>query len=237
MTGLADSLRQTLRTLGVANGAAYVLAQGLHRLSGARLRIVKYVLLVQPLAETARRAGQRGGGVAVREIDADDPLIRRMQHPQETLAARFRQGARCLAAERDGRLVGYLWWIENRYQEDEVRCEFVPAPARETVWDFDVYVDPDYRGSLVFARLWQVASRELLARGFRYSASRISAFNTSSLLAHERLGARVVGQRWYLCAGALQLSLARGAPRCHGSWSRAPVVVVAPPVVLWETRR
>ena len=226
MSRIIASFKATLRNLGWRHGLIYLLVQVLLRASRGWLRIIKYRLLVQPIRDGIGIPEHRGRGIEIREIEPEDKLLERMQHPAETIAARFRQGARCLVALKQGELVGFLWWTEGAYQEDEVRCRFVPEPQGRSVWDFDVFVFPEHRFSPVFSRLWQVASKLLFAHGIRVSCSRISAFNSGSFEAHRRLGARVVGTRWYLCIGSMQASFAVQSPRFHVSFSPESFPVV-----------
>lgn len=230
MSRIVARLRRTVHSLGWGNGCVSVLAEAVNRLSRGGCRIVRYRLLVQPIEPARQLAGGRGQGLRIREADGSDAVLAMMERPQSTIRDRFEQGARCLVALRGDELVGFLWWIEGPYREDEVRCLFVPEPVAVALWDFDVYVAPSHRGGPVFARLWDVAMERMDESGFERSCSRISAFNISSLRAHQRLGARVVGSRSYLCIGSLQVSVSRDAPRLHVSWrpESRPVVPVPP---------
>lgn len=230
---IRESLRSAVKALGPVDGLAYLVAQGLERISCGRLRFVKYDLVVQPLPpEGIAVPAHRGADLIVREVRQGDELLGCMGHSLETMNSRFAQGARCLAAtDPQGALAGFLWWIEGAYLEDEVRCRFVPSPPDAAVWDFDVFVAATHRGGATFVRLWDALTRELSARGFRYTCSRISAFNAGSLSAHRRLGARTVARQVFLNAGRLQVMLANRRPWVHVSFSDAsmPVVEVAPP--------
>ena len=228
MQRIRESFASTLRSLGWVDGLTYLLAQGLDRISRGRIRIVKYDLVVQPVRGGIGVPEHRGTDLEIRELRPGDELLERMGHPPETIAARFRQGGRCLAAVRRGELAGFLWWVEGPYEEDEVRCLFVPRPAGAAVWDFDVYVAPRHRSGPVFARLWDAASRDLSARGFRQTCSRISAFKPGSLSAHRRLGARVVGKRLFVCVGRLELMFGTRRPLFHASLRSRPTIEVGP---------
>ncbi len=221
MRRIRDSFKATVKTLGWINGPLYLLTRGLDRISGGRVRIVKYDLAVQPLGEGFPLPYRRSAKMELRELREGDPLLEHIGHPAAVIAARFRQGGRCLAAVCGDELAGFLWWVEGAYEEDEVRCRFVPAPAEVSVWDFDVYVAPSYRGGMVFARLWGAANHDLSARGFRQSCSRISAFKPESLAAHGRLGARVVSKALFFCVGGVELMFATRYPWMHLSLSRA----------------
>lgn len=218
MISVIESFRATLRSLGWGNGLTYLLAQGLLRLSHDRIRIVRYHLVVQPIRDGIGIPAHRGRDIEVREAGPDDPLLARMDHPAAIITARFGQGARCLVALQKGELVGFLWWVEGAYLEDEVRCRFVPQPPGLAVWDFDVYICRRYRCGPAFSRLWDAASKRLFATGYRYTCSRISTFNPASLAAHRRLGARVVGKRLFICVGRMELTFSGKRPRMHVSF-------------------
>lgn len=145
---------------------------------------------------------------------------------------RFRQGAVCLGAVLDGRVIGCLWLCLGAYDEDEVRCRYVRVPEGVASWDFDVYVHPDHRTGFAFGRLWDAANALLRENGARWSASRISAFNTASLKSHAALGARPVGRATFLRMGTrLQVMVSDLSPRVNISWraDRPPSLVIPCP--------
>jgi len=75
-------------------------------------------------------------------------------HVQKRSSSLIRQGAICLGAFKNDELLGYAWILLGTYEEDEVRCFFVPMPEGESAWDFDIYLDPKYRIGFAFPRLW-----------------------------------------------------------------------------------
>lgn len=44
-------------------------------------------------------------------------------------------------------------------------------PSGEAVWDFDVYIFPQYRFGRVFAAMWSEANKYLQGRGITWSVS------------------------------------------------------------------
>lgn len=208
---------QLARTLGPGTAACYALARVLDIATRGRLRLIFYRFVAQPVPRDGERAPARAGAIELRHLHADDPLIAQFPRPPAVIAHRFRDGAQCLAAIRGDRLVGFLWFKEREYVEDEVRCVYRFDPAN-AVWDFDVYIDPEFRLGRLFARLWDFANRELQARGYRWTLSRISAFNPASLAAHARLGARRVGGALFIVGGPVQVSFASCAPYFHIGW-------------------
>ncbi len=101
---------------------------------------------------------------------------------------------------------------QGPYQEDEVRCRYVPLTEGRSSWDFDVYVDPQHRNRIVFLKLWDEANSFLAARDIRWSLSRISAFNKASIASHTRMGAKRIGTAVFLSIGSLQIFAATVPP-------------------------
>jgi hypothetical protein len=146
------------------------------------------------------------------------------------ISARFDQGATCIAAHRNGELLGYLWLCEDRYVEDEVRCIFVLPTSDARWWDFDVWVRPDQRNGIVFTMLWREAHAMMRKLGVRWTCSRIARLNPGSLAAHRRLGAIVVSQTLFLVGSRCQLLFATPARvHCSRDGGEVPEIRVTPP--------
>jgi hypothetical protein len=192
------------REFGALAGSLYAADRVLQRLS-PRLRVYAYDLVVQPL-----RADPVPAGYEFREIRRGDPDVELMPARPDIKAQRFDHGAFCLGAYRGGKLVGFAWFKAESYDEDEARCTYVLPPG--TVFDFDVYVFPQYRMGRAFAALWAGASAFLRDRGVRATCSRIAMSNVTSMRAHARLGARRVGRATFLQLGPAQITVATVAP-------------------------
>ena len=148
-------------------------------------------------------------------MEPTDPLVARFPRPQHVLRRRFADGAVCFAAVRNGELLGFIWIQLHQYEEDEVRCLYVLEHSSRAAWDFDVWVDPQFRLTRTFARLWDAANAFLREHGCRWSISRISAFNPASLAAHRRLGLRHLQSGLFVLIGSLQLAFFTCAPFIH----------------------
>jgi hypothetical protein len=201
-----NRIREVVGRLGWLDGTLLLASRGVKRLTGGRLRIVRYRIVAQPVPDRVWVTGPPATGFAIRRIDAGDPLTRSFPRPAEVIARRFADGAVCFAATRGEALVGFIWLKHESYEEDEVRCRFVPRPSAKAVWDFDVYVDPTFRMSRAFLRLWDATNAYLRERGIEWTMSRISAFQVRSQAAHRRLGARPVASALFLCLGAIEIS-------------------------------
>jgi len=186
----------------------------LPRLSGGRARLNAYAFTAQPLGRNAAAAAP-GGGTVIELITPQDPRLALVPRPKTVVQARCAVGAECRMAFVKGRFGGMHWVVRGQYVEDEVRCTYALSDPAQSIWDFDVYVEPAFRGTRVFVRLWQAADVALAAQGVRWSFSRIDMLNAGSLAAHARLGARVVGQATFLTLGPWQVSTASRTPRWH----------------------
>lgn len=83
----------------------------------------------------------------------------------------------------------------------------------------------------MFAELWRAADAVLQAHGIAWSLSRISAYNGSSVRAHQRLGARRIGSLYFLQMGDREMLLTGHPPFLALSrrGGRYPIVTLRPP--------
>jgi hypothetical protein len=212
------AVSSALRELGPLNGSGYLLDALLAAVFGGRVRIRKYYFVAQPVRQEAWLPSKRGAQLEVRRVLPSDPIIHAFPRPAHVMPYRFGQDAVCLAAFKDGAFVGFLWFTLGAYQEDEVRCRYVPLPAGRSAWDFDVFLAPEHRNGIAFLRLWDEANRFLSARDVVWSLSRISAFNRQSLMSHKRMGAERLGAVVFVSIGRLQLCASTCRPFLHLSW-------------------
>ncbi len=208
----------TVRQLGWIDGAWHACARLLQTIPGGRCALHRYQFVAQPVAPGSLCRG-RGKAIAVTPCLAAEALPPGPERPLPVLLDRYRQGAQCLVAhvgqanDAAPSMAGWLWMLRGACQEDEVRARYVLAP--ELSWDLDVWVHPQQRGALVFARLWEAANALLHAQGVRWCCSRIAAGNHASLAAHARLGAVNLGTATFVRCGHWQWTLASLPPFFH----------------------
>ena len=217
---LFGKLRNLLWELGVGGTLCYVVYRLCAR-TGGLAALHRYLFVAQPVPMAALLPPRRGGSILVRQVDAGDPLLLSLPLQDHVLRYRAGQGAICFGAFKSGEIVGCLWLCLTPYEEDEVRCRYHPEPSGRASWDFDVYLKPDHRSGLGFARLWDTANGFLRDRDAVVSWSRISAFNPASIASHARLGARVVGKATFFRIGPCQVMVASVAPYVHVSFRRS----------------
>lgn len=232
---LVAKLRRAAHEMGLGNALLYGLDQGCQSL-GLPCRVRRYLLVAQPVPDRPLLPAGRGKKIDVRRLDPGSPALRDLPLTEDVTRARFAQGALCLGAFKGDAIIGCAWLVFDGYDEDEVRSRFVPEPAAQTAWDFDVYVIPAERFGVALMKLWDEVNTVLRRRGVRWSMSRISAFNRASVASHGRLGATPVASATYLSAGPIQVSFISVAPYVHLSFGglggplirlRAPEVAVS----------
>lgn len=205
--------------LGFVDGLLYAADRLVQSILGRRF-IVKYHLYSQPVIQRELLSARRGAKISVRKLSAEDPVLAVFPRPKDVFTYRFRQKALCFVAYKHEKPVGFLWVVFGSYFEDEVRCKFYPQPCGKAAWDFDIYIFPEERTSLCFARLWDAVNHFLKEQGCLYTASRVSAFNRLSQHSHQRLGAKRVGTATFFLLASWQLSLFSEWPFIHFSISK-----------------
>ena len=231
-SNIITRLTAPFREFGFA-GVLYGLDRVLQAMS-PRLRLHVYELMVQPVGEAPLLPERFARNFQYRQIVRGDPEVASMPARADIKNSRFDQGAICLGAFRKERLIGYIWFSFDAYEEDEVRCTFVLTPKGRVVFDFDLYVFPDHRNGTAFAGIWQGANAFLRARGVQFSCSRLGRFNLASRRAHSRLGGTRLGRALFLQAWNFELMVATTYPYIGASWSarqriRIPMHALAHP--------
>jgi hypothetical protein len=226
-----ENLAGNFRDMGPKGALLYYLAQLLARGTFGRASLIRYRFVAQPIADNPA-VNAPAGKTEIRRVHAHDAIVKFFPRPPEIIAQRFAAGHVCLAVTVSGVFAGFLWLAFGTYEEDEVRCRYQLADPALTVWDFDVYVAPQFRLGRSFARLWDAANEDLRQRGVRWSISRISSFNPASLAAHARLGALPLGHASFLCLGRLQLAFLPDHWKPQLSWhkDKRPVLLLRVPV-------
>jgi hypothetical protein len=182
----------------------------LSKLPGVSLR--RYLFVEQPVALLPAASQQ----FPARLFEQDDPQLAMLWPDQQLRAYRFEQGARCLVVMSKARVAGGLWFVDQRYVEDEVRATYMFSSRHS--WDFGLFIHPDFRATRAFAALWGAAALDLGARGKASSLSRIADYLAPSLNGHSRMGAKCLGQSTFLTVGRKQYCWSSGKQR-YGNFS------------------
>jgi hypothetical protein len=214
-----ERLESAIGKLGIKNGLLYLLGRVLQRISNGHWRLIRYYIVAQPVpSPLVPKCAPTPRSTVERALSIDD-ICCSFPRPKDVIESRFSRGHTVLVAKVKGRFAGYLWYARGFYEEDEVRCRFILADPAASAWDFDVYVEPQLRMGRTLARLWDAANESYAKAGVRWSFSRISAFNESSLSAHGHLGILKIDTLTFACFGNTQFTFTSGAPYVHCSLS------------------
>jgi hypothetical protein len=212
---MLEKLTSPFREFGWLAGLLYAVDRVLQRLS-PRLRLYFYELLVQPVPEGPLLPTRLSRGLEMRELAPGAPEIALMPARHDIKESRFKQNAICLGAFQKGQFIGHIWFCFHAYEEDEVRCTFVLPEGHEAVFDFDLFLFPQYRIlGLGFVGIWNGANEFLRSRGVKCSFSRLTRFNLVSRRAHMQLGAQRVGRVFVLQAWQVEFTIATVPPYVH----------------------
>jgi hypothetical protein len=220
-------VRSAIRALGWREALFYGISRLIQRWTGAT-PLYRYAIVAQPIAGQDLVPSHRGREIVVRLFTSSDPILEAFELDRHLLEYRFHQHAVCFAAFHRERPAGCLWLSLGPFEEDEVRCRFEPQPEGRACWDLGVYVVPQQRGGIVFARLWSEANAYLRLRGINWTLSRISTANLGSLASHASLGARRIGSATFLRLGDAQLMISSLAPFLYLALSRADRPILRP---------
>ena len=231
MRAIFRKLRSGLVEHGAPIFLLFLVSRSLAALSGGRVYLVPYALVAQPVGAQQGSAPRPDPRTITRKIAPDDPLIAAFPRTQDVVRVRFSSGSVCYATTAQGRFAGHVWVAHGQYLEDEVKCLYCLADAGQTVWDFDVYVEPRFRVGRTLSRMWAAVDQALAVEGVKWTFSRISLFNPASLKAHCRLGAIIVGRATFLVLGRWQVALCRPFPYVHvtGPGGDGPILRLAAP--------
>ena len=199
-------------------GLLYALNRLLHKVS-PQLGIYVYELMVQPITDKPLLPANLTRHLSFAEIDQQHPDIALMPAREAIKQARFEQGARCLGVYSKGKLLGYLWFCTEQYHEDEVRCSYILTVAQESVFDFDLFIFPEYRMGIGFIAIWHGANQYFTERGIRYTFSRLTRFNLASRRAHAHLGWRRIARAVFLKAWRVEIMAATLFPYLALTWA------------------
>jgi len=207
-------LSSPFKEFGCFAGLIYAVDRLFQRLS-PNLRLYFYELLVQPIPEKPLLPSGLSRALEMRQIASGAPEIALMPARPEIKESRFKQNGICLGAFQKSQFIGHIWFCFNAYDEDEVRCRFILPEGNQAVFDFDIFLFPEYRMGLGFVGIWNGANEFLRRRGIKCSFSRLTRFNLASRRAHMQLGARRVGRVFVLRAWPVEFMVATVAPYMH----------------------
>ncbi|MCV2368747.1 GNAT family N-acetyltransferase [Roseateles oligotrophus] len=208
---LATATKLPMTKLAASRSAKllYWISRAISICTNGRAIFQVYLLCAQPIKKN-NLLPHPSNKTEVKKINASNPLS--SQFPRNDLVnnGRFSRGHVCFAATVKESFAGHIWLAFKYYDEDEVHCKFTLPDNAQGVWDYDVYVAPNFRLTRVAKTLWDTVNKHLLENNISWTFSRISIFNPASIQSHERLGAVHIGTCSFLRWGSLQIALLPG---------------------------
>jgi hypothetical protein len=224
-----DRLNVTYRELGLLKTLLYLTNRGLGKLHPDD-GFFFYRFVAQPVAVQRRLPLNRGKAFRFRVLNEPEPVLDALDRPAEVISGRFSQGAQCLAALKEDRLVGCIWFVRGSFAEDEVRADYWLPSEGTCVWDFDVFVAKSERLGFLFPKLWDTFDAQMRPEGVFWTLSRIDSLNQRSLASHRSLGAADFGWALFLRIGKLELMVSDLSPYLHAGCRTRPAFRLTPPV-------
>ena len=206
-----SNLAALYEELGTGAFFAFCIHKALSRV-GKKNAFQYYHFYSQPIGPSQAHNPKRTSAFTFTWHESFSPLMLQLPRPEHRLRDRFKQKTTCVLGAKGGQLVSCAWFAYEGYEEDEVWCRYEFPNSPDSVWDYDVFVAPDYRLGRAFHLTWQAAASRLYNAGYRRTLSRISAYNPNSLRSHERLGAQRCGSAMYLRLGRIQIMASNKAP-------------------------
>lgn len=190
--------RSDIRQMGLAGWLFYAADRALNRISSGRVGILALRFYLQPLPNERLIAVRENDPVRVEPISPGSLDLAAFGRPTDAIQERIDAGSTCIAALRDGELLGFMWLQQGTLKERLVRCHMHVEPCSRVVWDYDFFIQPRYRLGRLFGRLWDAASASLRGQGVEATVSWIRLGNRASEQAHARLGAKKIGWAIFL---------------------------------------
>jgi hypothetical protein len=221
---LADSLK----LYGPVDGILYLINRVSTRFLRGVLHVARYQFLALPTNATIPSPRRLGKDIQTRRLARTEMTHLGPPRPAEVIHSRLEQGSWSLGAFKNEQLLGFIWLQYSSYLEDEVRCRYILPSSGDCAWDYDLYIDPAFRNSAAFLKLWKDVLAQLSEAGKRWSLSRVSVFAPDSLRAHLRMGAIPIGNACFVSLFGLQLMTANMPPYLHVSWrpDQAPNLIL-----------
>ncbi len=204
-------ITDTIKQMGLVDGIFYYIHRILSIISSNKIRLIRYHIVCQPVLAEKKLPPQRGRNIEIINVNREKYQAYYKDifpRPESAIISRYNQGGICLVARKQEQFLGYIWLNLGPYIEDEVRCQFIPLPADNSAWDYDIYITPKARLNFTFPRLWDEANMLMNKKHISQTYSRIASYNTDSLKSHARLGAIIVQSINFLCLGKTEIMFA-----------------------------
>lgn len=228
---MLDKIRSLVADIGVMPAAVYSINRLFGMLTKGGMKIELCYFITQPVLNERLIPERLRGTFDVRPVRARDLKGLEIPLTIDLLENRNKKGIVCLGIYEQDSLIGYHCFSFGTHDDELYRVRFDVGPKGEAVWDFDIFILPEFRGGLGFAILWDGVFEYLRDRKINWLTSYIAATNTASLRSHNRMGSFALGKVIFIQAWMLQIVFSTRFPRFHASLTdlRKPKFYLAPP--------
>lgn len=209
---LIQRIISSFKEYGPSSGLVYIFHRALQRMS-KNAGLYYYDWTIQPVTNKRIIPERIASKYAYRKIEKGDKALQEIPVPSGVLDFRYEQDSECIALFKDDKLAAYIWLTYGSYDEDEIRATFHLDPPHQAVFDYNLYIIPDFRMGMAFAAIWDYVNRYLFDKGIRYTYSRITHTKINSAGAHKLLGARFIGKSITLKLWNFQLMYTTQTPK------------------------
>jgi ribosomal protein S18 acetylase RimI-like enzyme len=123
---------------------------------------------------------------------SDVPKFDRSKKFKEKAIERFKAGHLCFIAEKNGKIVNYIWVCFHEAYIDELERKI--RIGSDSAYRYDAYTYPEYRGMGIFPIVLVKAADSLFQNGIKEIYDLVSADNFSSLRSYQKIGSRKMGE-------------------------------------------
>ncbi len=228
---MLDKIKSLVADIGITPAAVYSINRLFNLLTRGGMKIELYYFITQPVLNKRLIPERLRGSIDVRSVQAIDLKELEIPLTVELLENRNKKGIICLGIYENDSLMGYHCFSFGTHDDELYRARFDVGPTGEAVWDFDIFILPEYRGGLGFAILWDGVFEYLRDRKINWLTSYIAATNKASLRSHLRMGSFALGKVIFIQVWMLQIVFSTRFPRFHASFTdlRKPIFYLAPP--------
>jgi len=161
-----------------------------------------------------------------------------LHHPgvnASEIIKRLKEGELCFVSIHDGVFIAHTWSAFNQACCEYLDC-FLSFPT-DTVYNYDAFVSPDYRGHRIFPAQYLYQMKYLLKNGYFRTISFVLPENSAGIKHLKRTGGKDIGIIGYVKVGHWKKYFCKMKPEYLDkqaiSWKRNKGTLSANPTVIF----
>jgi len=191
---------KTIKKHTLSTSKVKMRAHDLMRLVFGRLFVYQKMFIFKTDTEKVCFPTEKSAELTVRLAKSDDILrLKRIEKFNDGEAQRrLNAGHLCFVALNGGHLANYAWFCFHECYIDELETNIRVSPG--SVYRYDVFTLPAYRGKSVFPSAFQESSNYLFQNGIKEMYGLVDSSNSPMLRVYEKAGtaSRKIGEVTYI---------------------------------------